>query len=103
MLMNRIRRVVPTFGLAGALLAMLLAGAAGAASPPVGDWRMNEGSGTVLVDSSAPRTTGRFSGTRRGSRASTARRSGSTGRAITRPSPTTPRSTSPVRSRWPRG
>ena len=52
MLMNRIRRVVPTLGLAGALLAVMLAGAAGAASPPVGDWRMDEGSGTVLVDSS---------------------------------------------------
>ena len=29
MLMNRIRRVVPTFALAGALLAVMLAGAAG--------------------------------------------------------------------------
>ena len=52
MSMNRIRRVVPTLALAGTLLAFVLAGAAGAASPPVGDWRMNEGSGTVLVDSS---------------------------------------------------
>ena len=52
MLMNRTRRVVPAFGLVGALLAIVLAGAAGAASPPVGDWRMNEGSGTILVDSS---------------------------------------------------
>ena len=47
MSLNRTRRVVPTFALAGALLAVMLTGAAGAASPPVGDWRMNEGSGTI--------------------------------------------------------
>ena len=62
MLMNRIRRVVPTFALAGALLAFMLAGAAGAASPPVGDWRMNEGSGTALVDSSASGNNGTIFG-----------------------------------------
>ena len=62
MLMNRIRRVVPTLALAGALLAMVLSGAAGAASPPVGDWRMNEGSGTVLVDSSASGNNGTILG-----------------------------------------
>ena len=62
MSLNRIRRVVPTFALAGALLAFVLAGAAGAASPPVGDWRMNEGSGTVLVDSSASGNNGTILG-----------------------------------------
>ena len=62
MLLNRIRRVVPTFALAGALLAMVLSGAAGAASPPVGDWRMNEGSGTILVDSSASGNNGTIFG-----------------------------------------
>ena len=62
MSMNRIRRVVPTFVLAGALLAVVLSGAAGAASPPVGDWRMNEGSGTVLVDSSASGNNGTIFG-----------------------------------------
>ena len=62
MSMNRIRRVVPTFALAGVLLAVMLAGAAGAASPPVGDWRMNEGSGTVLVDSSASGNNGTILG-----------------------------------------
>ena len=45
MLKTRIRRVVPSLGLAGVLLAMVLSGAAGAASPPVGDWKMDEGSG----------------------------------------------------------
>ena len=60
--MNRIRRVVPTFALVGVLLAVMLAGAAGAASPPVGDWRMNEGSGTVLVDSSASGNNGTIFG-----------------------------------------
>ena len=40
----------------------MLAGAAGAASPPVGDWRMNEGSGTVLVDSSASGNNGTILG-----------------------------------------
>ena len=43
MLKNRIRRVVPALCLVGALLAVTLAGAAPAASPPVGDWRMEEG------------------------------------------------------------
>ena len=62
MFMNLLRRVVPTFALAGALLAVMLAGAAGAASPPVGDWRMNEGSGTVLVDSSASGNNGTIAG-----------------------------------------
>ena len=62
MSMNRIRRVVPTFALAGTLLAFVLAGAAGAASPPVGDWRMNEGSGTILVDSSASGNNGTILG-----------------------------------------
>ena len=62
MSLNRIPRVVPTFVLAGALLAMVLSGAAGAASPPVGDWRMNEGSGTVLVDSSASGNNGTIFG-----------------------------------------
>ncbi len=52
MLMNRIRRTFPILGLAGALLALVLSGTAGAASPPVGDWRMDTGSGTILVDSS---------------------------------------------------
>src|SRR4026209_237920 len=52
MSLNRIPRVVPTFVLAGGLPAVVRAGAGGASSPPVGDWRMNEGSGTVLVDPS---------------------------------------------------
>ena len=75
MLLNRIRRVVPSLALAGALLAVMLAGAAGAASPPVGDWRMNR---VAARSSSTPRpsgTTGRSSGTRPGSRASTVMRS----------------------------
>ena len=62
MSLNRIRRVVPALALAGALLAVMLAGAAGAASPPVGDWRMNEGSGTTLVDSSASGNNGTILG-----------------------------------------
>ena len=62
MLKNRIPRVVPALALAGALLAMALSGAAGAASPPVGDWRMNEGSGTTLVDSSASGNNGTILG-----------------------------------------
>ena len=62
MSLNRTRRVVPAFALAGALLAVMLAGAAGAASPPVGDWRMNEGSGTALVDSSASGNNGTILG-----------------------------------------
>ena len=52
MLMNRIRRTSRSLVWLGALLALVLAGTAGAASPPVGDWRMDTGSGTVLVDSS---------------------------------------------------
>ena len=62
MLRNRIRRVVPTLGLAGVLLAMVLSGAAGAASPPVGDWKMDEGSGAVLVDSSTSGNNGTITG-----------------------------------------
>ena len=42
---------------------MSLAGAASTASAPVGDWRMNEGSGTVLVDSSASANNGTIIGT----------------------------------------
>src|SRR5688572_13999545 len=62
MLKNRIRRVLPITGLVGALLGVTLAGAAPAASPPVGDWRANEGSGTVLVDSSGSGNNGTILG-----------------------------------------
>ena len=62
MLKTRIRRVVPSLGLAGVLLAMVLSGAAGAASPPVGDWKMDEGSGAVLVDSSTSGNNGTIAG-----------------------------------------
>ena len=62
MSMNRIRRIVPAVGLAAALLSVSLAGAASTASAPVGDWRMNEGSGTVLVDSSASANNGAIIG-----------------------------------------
>ena len=62
MLKNRIGRVLLVTGLAGALLGVTLAGAAPAASPPVGDWKMDTGSGTVLVDSSASGNNGTILG-----------------------------------------
>ena len=46
----------------GLAIALLPATSASAASPPVGDWRMEEGSGTVLVDSSASANNGTILG-----------------------------------------
>ena len=62
MLTSRVWRVVLVTGLAGALLAVMVSGAAMAASPAIGDWRMNEGSGTTLVDSSVSANNGTILG-----------------------------------------
>ena len=63
MLTHRIRRAALAAGLAGALVAAFLPmGTAAAAAPPVGDWRMEEGSGTVLVDSSTSANNGTILG-----------------------------------------
>ena len=103
MSMNRIRRIVPAVCLAAALLSVSLAGAASTASAPVGDWRMNEGSGTVLVDSSASANNGAIIGTPTwvaGQHGQAIRFNGTTDYATVADNA---RSTSPVRSRWPRG
>ncbi len=62
MLKHRIGRVLLVTGLAGALLGVTLAGAAPSASPPVGDWRMDDREWTVLVDSSASGNNGTILG-----------------------------------------
>ena len=69
MLKHRIGRVLLVTGLAGALLGVTLAGAAPSASPPVGDWKMDERErdGPASIPR-RPGTTGRFVGrTRHGS------------------------------------
>ena len=98
MLKHRIGRVLLVTGLAGALLGVTLAGAAPSASPPVGDWRMDEGSGTVLVDSSASANNGTILGNPTwvaGQHGQALRFDGLGTPATTRPFRTAPPSTSP--------